>query len=103
VKISHTPFDYQAESYDSRAGFSTDICSAIAQKIIEKLQLEIQKLKLSRETDSKTSSLPPSTDLLQKSEKAKDSEDTASSEPKKRLHGGQPGHQGKTRQGFSFL
>ena len=71
------------------------------QKVIEKLQLEIQKLKLSRETDSKTSSLPPSTDLLKKSEKAKDSEDTASSEPKKRLHGGQPGHQGKTRQGFS--
>lgn len=71
------------------------------QKVIEKLQLEIQRLKLSRETDSKTSSLPLSTDLLKKSEKAKDSEDTASSEPKKRLHGEQPGHQGKTRQGFS--
>ena len=38
------------------------------QKVIEKLQLEIQKLKLSRETDSKTSSLPPSKDLLKKSE-----------------------------------
>ena len=38
------------------------------QKVIEKLQLEIQKLKLSRETDSKTSSLPLSIDLLKKSE-----------------------------------
>ena len=43
-----------------------------------------------------TSSQPPSLDLIQKSEKAKDQ---VEEEPKKKP-GGQPGHQGKTRKGF---
>ncbi len=41
------------------------------QKLIEKLRIEIEKLKLSRDLDSTTSSKPPSTDLLKKSEKPK--------------------------------
>ena len=73
------------------------------QKVIEKLQREIEKLKISRDLDSQISSKPPSTDLLKKSEKAKHSEDNPKSEPKKRLPGGQPGHQGKTREGFSRI
>ncbi len=73
------------------------------QKVIEKLEREIEKLKISRDLDSKSSSKPPSTDILKKSETAKHSEDNPKSEPKKRLPGGQPGHQGKTRQGFSRI
>lgn len=73
------------------------------QKIIEQLQLEIEKLKISRDLDSKSSSKPPSTDLLKKSEKAKHSETEPNSNQKKRLPGGQPGHEGKTRQGFSHV
>ncbi|MDE5121608.1 MAG: hypothetical protein O4965_16580 [Trichodesmium sp. St19_bin1] len=41
------------------------------QKVMEKLQLEIKKLKLSRETDSQTSSKPLSTDLLKKIRQSK--------------------------------
>ncbi len=73
------------------------------QKVIEQLQLEIKKLNNSLNLDTKTSSKPPSTDLLKKSEKVKHSENTPSSEEKKRLPGGQPGHQGKTRSGFSSV
>ncbi len=51
--------------------------------------------------DSQTSSKPPSTDLLKKPEKAKTSPSTDPSSSTKRKPGGQPGHQGKTRKGFS--
>lgn len=37
------------------------------QKLIEKLEQEIEKLKEKQPTNSKTSSKPPSTDLLEKS------------------------------------
>ena len=67
------------------------------QKVIGELQLEIEKLKFGRDLDSKTSSKPPSTDLLKKSEKAKEKEDSSTSDPKKRKPVGQPGHQGKPR------
>lgn len=64
------------------------------QKVIEYFKEEIEKLKLSRDLNSKTSSKPPSSDLLFKSEKKKENSE------KKRKPGGQPGHQGKTRKGF---
>lgn len=79
------------------------------QNKLEKLQLEIEKLKLSRDLDSKTSSKPPSTDLLKKSEKAFPSEDKSTEQKEKRKpqrtcpHVGQPGHQGKTRIGFNRI
>ena len=73
------------------------------QKLIEQLRQEIEKLKLSRNLDSQTSSKPPSTDLLKKSEKPKASEDEAEEHDKKRKPGGQPGHQGKTRKGFARI
>ncbi len=57
------------------------------------------KLKEKQPTNSKTSSKPPSTDLLEKSEKAK-SEVVAEGEQEKRKPGGQPGNSGKTRKGF---
>lgn len=65
------------------------------QEVIEYLKQEIEKLKASRDLDSKTSSKPPSSDLLKKSEKKNEKEKKA------RRPGGQPGHQGKTRKGFS--
>ena len=53
----------------------------------------------SRDLDSKTSSKPPSTDLLKKPE-LKQRETELESDSPKRKPGGQPGHQGKTRKGF---
>ena len=41
------------------------------QKLIEKLQEEVEKLKERQPSNSKTSSKPPSSDLIQKSETAK--------------------------------
>ncbi len=68
------------------------------QRVIEELQQQVERLKLSLQKDSKTSSKPPSTDLLFKPEKPQgDSEKT---ETPKRKPGGQPGHRGKTRKGF---
>ena len=63
-------------------------------EVIEYLKQEIEKLKVSRDKNSKTSSKPPSSDLLKKSEKKKDKEEKA------KKPGGQPGHQGNTRKGF---
>ena len=51
----------------------------------------IEKLRIHLELDSQTSSKPPSTDLLRKSEKAKEEGEKA------RRPGGQKGHEGKTR------
>lgn len=75
-------------------------------KRILELELEVQKLKVSRDLDSQTSSKPPSGDLLKKSEKKRE-DNQEERETKKRKpqrtcpHVGQPGHRGKTRQGFS--
>ena len=69
------------------------------QEIIEKLREEIEKLRQSRDLDSKSSSKPPSTDLLRKSEK----EGEKAQQKKKRKPGGQPGHKGKTRKGFGRI
>ena len=44
------------------------------QEVIEHLKQEIEKLKERRDRDSKTSSKPPSLDLLKKSEKKKEKE-----------------------------
>ena len=71
------------------------------QKIIEELKQEIEKLKVSRDLDSQTSSKPPSTDLLKKSEKQ--SIETKEQQKPKRKPGGQPGHPGKTRKGFDRI
>ena len=68
-------------------------------KRILELELEVQKLKVSRDLDSQTSSKPPSGDLLKKSEK-KPEDNQEERETRKRKPGGQPGHRGKTRKGF---
>ncbi|MEG3864052.1 IS66 family transposase [Microcoleus sp. herbarium12] len=66
------------------------------QKIIEELQEKLAIATGKGRTTSKTSSKPPSTDLIQKPEKP-----TAQPESdQKKKPGGQPGHQGKTRKGF---
>lgn len=69
------------------------------QKIIEQLRQEIERLKVSRDLDSQTSSKPPSSDLLKKPEK-KTPDESKPPDSEKRKPGGQPGHQGKTRKGF---
>jgi transposase len=70
------------------------------QKLIEKLQQELEKLKERQPSNSKTSSKPPSSDLIQKSETAKVDNSKESESQPKRKPGGQPGHIGKTRKGF---
>ena len=66
------------------------------QKIIEELQEKLAIATGKGRTTSQTSSKPPSTDLLQKPEKA-----TVKPEAdQKKKPGGQPGHHGKTRKGF---
>jgi len=66
------------------------------QKIIEELQEKLAIATGKSRTTSQTSSKPPSTDLLQKSEKP-----TVQPEAdQKKKPGGQPGHPGKTRKGF---
>ena len=70
------------------------------QKLIEKLEQEIEKLTEKQPANSKTSSKPPSSDLIEKSEKAKVESEEELEAKKKRKPGGQPGHIGKTRKGF---
>lgn len=70
------------------------------QEAIATLQFEMSRLKEQLGTDSKTTSKPPSTDLLKKSE-TKTS--PVSKKGTGRKPGGQPGHVGKTRKGFSRI
>ena len=69
-------------------------------KRILELEQEVEKLKISRDLDSKTSSKPPCGDILKKSE-LKPEDNNEDSQTTKRKPGGQPGHTGKTRKGFS--
>ena len=66
------------------------------QKIIQELQEKLAIATGRSRTTSQTSSLPPSLDLIQKSETAK----VQGEEEQKKKPGGQPGHQGRTRKGF---
>ena len=72
------------------------------QKAIEELTQTLNRLRASQGLDSQNSSRPPSTDLLKKSEKAKEPS-TSEGEASKRKPGGQPGHPGKTRKGFGRI
>ena len=67
------------------------------QELVLKQKETIEKLKSYLEKDSKTSSKPPSSDLLKKSEKGKEEVEKA------RRPGGQKGHEGKTRKGFGRI
>jgi transposase len=69
------------------------------QEAIQQLFEEIERLKAIINRDSRDSSKPPSSDLLKKSEKAKE----PLPEERKRKPGGQAGHQGKTRKGFGKI
>lgn len=71
------------------------------QQVIEQLQQQINRLKANLQLDSQTSSKPPSTDLLKKPEKPKETGDKTGAA--KRKPGGQPGHLGKTRKGFGRI
>ncbi|MBE9186794.1 transposase [Microcoleus sp. LEGE 07076] len=67
------------------------------QKLIEKLQQKLEKLQERQLSNSKTSSKPPSSDLIQKSETAAFDNSKESESEAKRKPGGQRGHIGKTR------
>jgi transposase len=66
-------------------------------EIILQLETRLARLEVQLGDDSTTSSKPPSTDLLRKSEMAKPK---AEDDTPKRKPGGQPGHKGSTRKGF---
>lgn len=72
------------------------------QQLIEKLQTRIKKLEQSLNLDSQTSSKPPSSDLLKKSEQEPEVS-LKESQKTRRKPGGQPGPQGKTRKGFGRI
>lgn len=72
-------------------------------KVIEELKAEVKRLKVSERLDSKTSSKPPSTDVLKKSEKPKKESNPETNPEPKRKPGGQPGHPGSTRKGFNRI
>lgn len=84
------------------AGIIAGLAIAIEKlnKRILELEQEVEKLKISRDLDSFTSSKPPSGDLLKKSEKNQE-DNYGEGETPKRKPGAQPGHPGKTRKGFS--
>lgn len=69
------------------------------QATINELRQDLERIHVSRDLDSKTSSKPPSSDLLKKPENKKAESESEANSPKRRP-GGQPGHQGKTRIGF---
>jgi len=69
--------------------------------MIGQLQQEIERLKVNQQTNSQTSSKPPSTDLLTKLELPKDAQE--SSEEGKHKPGGQPGYPGQTPKGFGII
>jgi transposase len=68
----------------------------VLQKIIASLTEKLAIAQGKGQSNSQISSLPPSTDLIQKSEKPTEKPE----EQQKRKPGGQPGHQGTTRKGF---
>ncbi|MEX6779355.1 IS66 family transposase [Limnospira fusiformis] len=70
------------------------------QQAIANLVQEVERLKGLLHKDSQTSSKPPSTDLIKRSEKVKPPKESNSTG---RKPGGQPGHIGKTRKGFGRI
>ena len=70
------------------------------QQALEELRSEVARLKEHQATDSKTSSKPPSTDLIKKSE-SQPEQSSPKGNPRK--PGAQAGHVGKTRKGFSRI
>ena len=66
------------------------------QEIIAQLSEEVERLKANANSDSRSSSKPPSSDIHKRSEKSQAAEEQEG----KRKPGGQPGHQGTTRKGF---
>jgi transposase len=74
------------------------------QRVIEQLMQAMNRLQVSQNQDSQTSSKPPSADLLKKTETAKTSQQAQTTgEQAKRKPGGQPGHPGKTSKGFGTV
>lgn len=72
------------------------------QTITDELRQEIQRLRVSRDLDSQTSSKPPSSDLIKKQEFNKQQSESTEDSGKRRP-GGQPGHPGKTRKGNGLV
>jgi transposase len=73
------------------------------QKMIEQLIEEVERLKSRGNSDSQSSSKPPSSDIHKRSEKPQDSPDLETLGKERRKPGGQAGHVGKTRKGFGRI
>lgn len=71
------------------------------QEIIAQLAAEVERLQANANSDSRTSSKPPSSDIHKRSETPKPASETSASA--KRKPGGQPGHTGRTRKGFGRI
>lgn len=71
------------------------------QEIIQQLLEEVERLKNKVNSDSRSSSKPPSSDIHKRSEQQQASPPQEGKG--KRKPGGQPGHPGKTRQGFGRI
>lgn len=71
------------------------------QEIIQQLVLEIERLKNNANSDSQSSSKPPSSDIHKRSERQSPEQEPPTQG--KRKPGGQPGHRGKTRKGFGRI
>ncbi|WP_072622636.1 IS66 family transposase [Spirulina major] len=71
------------------------------QEVIQQLVWEIERLKNNANSDSESSSKPPSSDIHKRSEHQPPEKEPPSQG--KRKPGGQPGHQGKTRKGFGRI
>jgi transposase len=92
----------RATLLQSRSEVLVDIIMA-QQKMIEQLAEEVERLKQRFNSDSQSSSKPPSSDLPQRSEKVSPPAEPGSDSEIKRKAGGQPGHAGKTRKGFGRI
>jgi len=92
--------DFQAEELCQLPNRELGEIILAQQSLIQQLQQRIERLELSLNLDSQTSSKPPSTDLLKKSEKEKEVPAETENTSRRRKPGGQPGHQGQTRKGF---
>lgn len=87
----------ERESLEKMApGELVEIILKLQESVLKQSEI-IEKLKNHLDKDSKTSSKPPSTDLLKKPEKRQEEKKEG------KRPGGQKGHQGKTRKGFGRI
>lgn len=81
-RLNELPKEELVEMIIQQASVNRELLSSI-----QELKQEIEKLRVIADLDSKTSSKPPSTDLLKKSEKNKPETESFADRPKRSLGG----------------